>query len=325
MRRRYYCYIVCACGIPRCFFPYSQSSAFIHQCRARGCLLQNGRHTAKPAWRFFIVTQQKSATERETGVPVFSGFSGWQLANNALYCYKHIDIVTVSDLPTQHETQVIDHCVKYFIDSVRTTGEPGDSYLWDRSSPLKKYVNICAHREHTDYFITWFRTSVPIGEYGSYIVRHYPVPFARYFLLPNAANYFYPSPETLVNYDYLGLALSPEAKQWFGLGVDHLDCRFPFLQRNIITVYPALSTLLNLFNLCIIVWFLIVLLREKGRFTRGIKSVFLLWTLFYLCYAGFSIFSAVVNLRFLDCLFVVGFIMPFVFLAQLWQRRPTVH
>ena len=76
--------------------------------------------------------------------------------------------------------------------------------------------------------------------------------FTRDFLLPNAINYFYPNLEVLTNYDYDNATISPDTKQWFNLIVDHLDCRFAFLQERVMSLYPLLTLLLNLFNIGVI-------------------------------------------------------------------------
>jgi hypothetical protein len=259
---------------------------------------------------FLTIQLQKNVTEKETGTPIFSGFAGWQIANNALYCYKHIDINS-NDLPS-HETQVIDHCVKAYIDSVNNSGGIGDIYLWDRNSPLKKYLNICAHRGHSDYLVAWFISSIPLSDYGWYIIRHYPKEFMQYFILPNTINYFYPNPEALTNYDYKNITLTPETKQWFSLNTDHLDCKFPFLQGKIILVYPAISLLLNVFNILAILFFLSRSIPIWEKIPHDAKGLFIFWCVFYFGYMAFSIFAAAINLRFLDFLFVPGFIMPVI-------------
>lgn len=196
---------------------------------------------------------QENVVEEETGIRIYSGFSGWQLANNALCCYKYTGIQS-TDLPT-FETQVIDHLVKQNIDSVVKSDSAGCQYMWEPKSPLKKYANLCAYRHHTDYLITWFQASVPLSAYGWYIIRNYPGLFTRHFLWPNTVNYFYPSPEVLTNYDYKYMLLPPETKQWFNFKDDHLDCTYPLLQGKIMAVYPLCSLLVTVLNLLAIVYF----------------------------------------------------------------------
>ncbi len=299
------------------FFPLIVSIAFV-VCRAKIYYKLAGV-LATALLIFTAVQLQKSTNEKETGTDVFSGFAGWQLANNALYCYRHIE-VSSNDLPT-HETQVIDHCVKAYIDSVSISGGVGYSYLWDRNSPLKKYLNICAHRDHSDYLVAWFTASVPLGRYGWYIISHHPASFMQYYLIPNTVNYFYPPTEILANYDYRSITLAPETKRWFGIDTDHLDCEFPLLQGKIIQVYPLLSLLLNLFNIAVLI-FCAIRAVNAGRTTPPyLNGLLITWGTFYFGYMVFCILASAINLRFLDYLFVPGFIMPLILIAATRRQR----
>lgn len=264
----------------------------------------------------FSVQRQKSLNEKYTGMYIFSGFSGWQLANNALYCYKHIDVNT-NDLPDE-QTQFIDHLVKTYIDSVKTAYAIGSEYMWDPHSPLKKYLNYCAYRDKSQYFWAWYKASAPLSNYGKYIISHYPMAYTRYFILPNAAMFFYPPTLVLSNYDYGGILVTNEAKEWFGWDIEHLDCRFPLLQSKIIVFYPALILLINILNIAAMAYG--VRSAFKGELERGVKAMFVVWLFFYLGFMVFSIFAAVIELRYLDLLFVTGIIVPFIFLGKVGQK-----
>ncbi len=265
------------------------------------------------------VWQQKKATLQYTNTDVFSGFAGWQIANNALYCYPYISLQR-EDLPNR-EMQLVDFAVKKYIDSVQKGNGVGYVYLWDKRSPLKKYLNLCANRNHTDYLISWFNASVTLNDYGWYIVRHYPGAFMRHFIVPNSVNYFYPATEALGNYDYTNIKLPAETMAWFGFRSEHLDCTFPVLQSTVIGIYPALSLLLNLLNIAAILFFLLRAVPVWGRVTQGDKGLFLVWSLFFTGYMAFSIFASAVNLRFMDYLFVTGYIMPFVLFMKAREMR----
>ncbi len=258
----------------------------------------------------FSIEQQMAINEKETGTRVFSGFSGWQAANNALYCYKHIDMKT-EDLPDE-QTRIIDQCTKIYIDSVTRTGSIGAAYLWDPHSPLKKYLNICAHRDHSDYLIAWFTASKPLGDYGRYIITHYPKTFTQYFLLPNTANFFYPGLEVLANYDYSNMVLLPDVKQWFGFQADHLDCIYPFLQERLMYLCPATILAINMFSILSLIYFIF----KKDKINPGTRRLLIIWCLFYLGYMLFSILASVIFIRYISILSVVCIVMPFVFLKQ---------
>jgi hypothetical protein len=262
----------------------------------------------------FAIERQANANEQETGTRTFSGFSGWQIANNALYCYKKISVNTI-DLPTS-QTQVIDALVKRYIDSVDAPDAVGYVYLWDKNSPLKKYLHVKEYRDHIDYFKAWFAVSGPMSDYGWYIVRNYPGAFTRYYILPNTLNYFYPDKEIMANYNASGITLSPETKAWFDMDADNLSCRFPDLQKNIIAVYPACSLLLNVFSIVAILLFLSRNFRSWKKTRREVRSLFLLWCCFYFVFMAFTIFATAVSLRYMDPFYIIGLVIPFILIRK---------
>lgn len=259
------------------------------------------------------VEREKDLVEKATGTRVFSGFSGWQIANNALYAYKYMD-VDVTDMPS-NEMKVLDGCVRFFIDSVNTVpGEVSSSYIWDRKSPLKQFVMANSVRSHIPYFPLWFSTSQLYNEYGWYLIKTFPKQYFQHFLLPNTRQYFYPDKEALWDYCDGRPQIPPATKQWFNFDTDVLSNRAPGLQKSIMPAFPALSMLLNAFNVLAIFYFLVRTFRVRKLVPSGMWKFFLTWSFFYLSFVGFTIFAASVNLRFMDPIFVLGFIAPFVLL-----------
>ncbi len=267
------------------------------------------------------VWQQKRTNLLYTNTNVFSGFAGWQIANNALYCYPYTSIKS-EELP-DFDMQIIDHCVKMNIDSVSKMTGVGYVYLWDMKSPLKKYHKICMRRDGTDYLASWFTASVALNDYGWYIVKHYPWPFFRHFIVPNSTNYFYPPTEVLANYDYGHIKLTPEAIDWFGISSEYLDCTYPVLQSKVIAIYPALSLLLNILNIAAILFFVARVIPIWRSVPRSKWGLIIVWGSFFFGYMAFSIFASAVNLRFLDYLFVTGYIMPFVLFIKAQEAHTT--
>lgn len=293
------------------FYPFLSVAAFL-VCRGRWWYKAAGI-TAIAAVAVWHIHSQIQETEHETGTAVYSGFAGWQVANNAIYAYKYIDLQT-NDLPTT-ETQEIDHLVHTFIDSVPKADSVGFVYIWDSRSPFKKYLNRWAYLHHTDYFTSWFNVSAPLGDYGWYIIHHYPGSFARHFLLPNAVAFFYPPTEGLTNYDYKYSPLTDEVRQWFGIASTHLDCPYPMLEGKIMGGYPALCLVLHIINILSLLRFF-VHYRSRNYPAEMWRGV-LFWGVFYFIFMAFSIFAAAVNLRFLGILFVPGIVFPFL----IWNKQ----
>ncbi len=49
--------------------------------------------------------------------------------------------------------------------------------------------------------IDWGKASIIYGQYGKWLIKHYPVAFIRYFMLLNVKNYFLPPLEKLEIYN----------------------------------------------------------------------------------------------------------------------------
>jgi len=262
---------------------------------------------------YVAINKQADAVEKVTGTRVFSGFSGWQLANNVLYYYKKIKVDT-NTLPNT-ETVVVDRFVRHYIDSVQKNDSIGSVYIWDKVSPLKMYVYYRSSRDHMKYFPEWVAASVTYSDYASSIIKGNPMAFLNYFILPNTKNFFYPEPEMLYNYNCSNTVLDSFAQNWYHFDSKTLSCRYPVLQKNIVRVYPFFSLLLNVFNIGVIFMFLIWLAPVWRRTPDYIKGLYITWAVFYFAYFGFSVFATVVTLRYMDPIYVMGFIVPAVLLG----------
>ncbi len=261
----------------------------------------------------FCIQRQKSLNELEVGTPAFSAFEGWQIANNALYCYKHISI-DESDLPSIGSVR-LDNDVRHCIDSVPDPGKVGSAYIWEKQSPLRKYQYQVGRVFEIAYFPAWCVASIAMHEYGWYIVKNFPKEFAIYYILPNTVNYFYPESEALANYNAGNMLVPPDTKEWFGLDIDYLVCRFPDMQAAIIVIMPAMSLLLNVFIIVVILLFLFRNVPKWKKTDRDTRNLFVAWSVFYFAFMGFTIFAAAVNLRFMDSIFILGPIMSFALLS----------
>jgi len=61
--------------------------------------------------------------------------------------------------------------------------------------------------------------------------------------------------------------------------------------------------------------FLIWLAPVWRRTPDYIKGLYITWAVFYFAYFGFSVFATVVTLRYMDPIYVMGFIVPAVLLG----------
>lgn len=260
-----------------------------------------------------------------TGANVYSGFSGWQLANNALHVYKkaHVD----SSIFDDPDMQLLNKVVAAYIDSIPDydrklieKNEPTTIFLWSKKGPLKLYLQYYCSRYNIPYFKAWYQLSPLYSQYGSVIIRNYPGAYFRHYLLPNAACYFLTEPEVLRKYDFNKIELSEDAQKWFEMPSNKLYARFPRVQELMMRPYPVIRLLLLLFSL--IVPLLFVWQRRKAG--QGWKGEFVLPALFWYCFLlmdmAFNTMASVIMFRYVSLLLGIGYILPFYFLDQLFAK-----
>ena len=120
--------------------------------------------------------------QKETGVPVFSGFGGWQKINNALVLFPEAKALKPSDLKKDVRT------FHKFL-----TAQPDEKFdrkytmktlhMWDGNLPCKQFAYLVCSQQNLPYGNVWVLLSKPYGEYADALVRKYPFRYiGRYFL-----------------------------------------------------------------------------------------------------------------------------------------------
>lgn len=236
-----------------------------------------------------------------TGYWQFSPFSGWQLANNAMYTYRY---VTKSDRkPVPKKFQVLDNMIREYFDSTRDHKKYPDEtlmastvYMWTPSLPLYKYRNSLFKKDTTfTEFKKWASVGPFYKEYGSYIIKKYPFKFIRYFLWPNANKYYAPPIEFLEVYNS-GYKTIPKTVQiWFGYNSTNVKMRLKNNKTWILDFYPILS---GIINLAILFLFISYLTLKGWKSEKLFGKAILLGACFWLINAGFTIFASSAALRF---------------------------
>ena len=273
----------------------------------------------------------KNITYEKTGTEVFSGFSGWQIANNALLIYKQTDTKT-EEFETP-ELKLLDQVVKRFIDSIDISSRkelalqhPSSVFLWDKRGPLRLYTNYHSLQNKSNYFRTWYAVAPLYSEYGWHIIKNNPVTFFKGYMIPNLKWYMVPPPEIVEKYNISRQPLPYETKKWMKINRDKLPEDNSPLQEIIMYPYPVLHALLLAF--CLIIPLLYLWQNYKAQRLRlsGVWMPVLLWYLFLLADIAFSSFAAVMTLRYALILFILGFGLPLYFLDRflyLLKERKT--
>jgi hypothetical protein len=273
----------------------------------------------------FILAEQ-SAAYKITGTRQFSLFTGWQLANNALYMYGHIDVDS-NKLPSQESRNLDQFSRKFYSKMPPDFSEYLSAYVANffirqPQSPLKQYFNKYYQSQDEDALIAdWGKASVVFNEYGTWLIKHHPVEFARYFMLLNAKNYFMPPLEKLEVYNLGQDDVSVIAQDWFGYKTSSVSAVSKTLQGRILFFFPYLFFFLNvLFAGSLIWWFYrrrSVSLGLEFNYTM-ILSVSLL-----LANTAFCIFATIIVLRYQFFPMIITLTFPLLLIELLDKKHPA--
>jgi hypothetical protein len=202
-----------------------------------------------------FILHTRNAAFKLTGSRQFSLFTGWQLANNALYIYDKIDVDS-ANLPTAESRELNRISIQYFRrvkpDIYRDYLESyvGNFFIRQPEAPLKVYYYTHYRAQNdTENIITWAKASSNFEPFGRTIILQNPLQYFRYFMVPNIKNYFMPPLSHLEVYNYGINEVDPIAKYWFHYKSEKLHCFSNTFQGTFLILYVALFLLFNVYYL----------------------------------------------------------------------------
>ena len=151
--------------------------------------------------------------EARYGTRVFSAMGGWAQASNATVILPHtslpLDAFDAADLRELHT-----HLSRYPDQCYRWDAVLRGAFTWNNDHPGDALVRQCMTSRRMTYDQAWVYTGKELGDYASVLRRRRPVQFCRYFLLPSAAQVFYPQLATI---DTRRIERSPQAMEWYAI------------------------------------------------------------------------------------------------------------
>ncbi|WP_217602351.1 hypothetical protein [Chitinophaga sp. GbtcB8] len=258
-----------------------------------------------------------------TGTWQYSPFSGWLMANNAMYAYRYVD--SADRKPVPQRFKVLDNMIRTYFDSsrdVKTHPVEGliasTAYMWTPSLPLYVYRERLFKKDsRTSEVRKWASMGPLYGDYGRYIIRKYPLQYARYFLWPNVNKYYAPPLEFLETYNSGRDSVQPVAQQWFGYKSNKVKVRSKTFQAQLLGFYPIFSGIINVVMLCLLLCFVLLKgFREHTLFRKGVLMGGGVWLL----NAGFTIFASSAALRFQAFPILLTSTFTLLLLDWLWQK-----
>lgn len=276
---------------------------------------------------FILFTRE--AAYKLTGARQFSLFTGWQLANNALYMYGHIQVDN-SKLSTL-EARELDTLAKHFYSQVNLS--EFDTYLniyganffiRQPEAPLKRYMRH-HYRPHSEQELIadWGKSSVAFESFGKYLISHYPFAFARHFMLRNTKNYFIPPLEKLEVYNLGQDEVDPLAAQWFDYKTTKVSAISKEFQNSILYIFPVAFALLNFY--CIGGIVLLFVQKKIPSLEPPLAKNMLLSGFFLILNMLFCITTTIIVLRYEFFPMIICLALSLAILDKLNKREALDH
>jgi hypothetical protein len=242
---------------------------------------------------------RKKDTRELTGINTFSGFSGWQSANNALNVVPYIENWDTTDIKNNELREFIrfvrnDHTTD---SAVKASSGLIASFMWEKSLILKQYLFYKMQQSGTSYLQKWtWLGGNTYNDFGRYVMKMYPGIYVRHFLLPNVADILYPRYDQLMR-QFKSDAVEPKLmKEWFALADDEkVEARSNFVQRNY-KILPGFHFIIWMLFIAAIVTGLVK--RKLFGKTNTSEKVFWLLSVFSMAYFGFSLIAGPFDLRY---------------------------
>lgn len=257
-----------------------------------------------------------------TGHWQYSPFSGWQLANNAMYAYRYVEKERRKPVPTKY--QPLDNQIREYFDSTRDEKKhPQESlkastvYMWTKTLTLYKYRDSLFKKDSAASELKKWASMGPFYKsYGLHIIRTYPFEFLIHFAWPNAQKYYAPPVEFLGAYNNGRDSVNEFAQIWFNYKTPKVETRVKNKEVWILDFYPILSGVINVVMLCTLICYILYGgWKKQGNLRLGI----LMGTSVWLINAGFTIFASSAALRFQSFPLMLTTIFAAFLINWLWE------
>jgi len=249
-----------------------------------------------------FIIHSENVSFRMTGTRQFSLFTGWQLANNALYMYEKIKVD--STVWKSAEAIQLDSISRSFFRHIKNDEDyrdylsvyVGNFFIREPEAPLKQYLSLHDYKHDPGGLIAWGRASAVFAPYGSTLIKTHPMAYAEYFMLLNSKHYFFPPLEKLAVYN-LGIDdVWPEAQYWFDYHSSKITAVSKPAQGYILVVFTFLFAFLHLYFIGYLVW---LLAGRKYRYLpRILNQTLLVGSLFLFANFAFCVFATIIVLRY---------------------------
>ncbi|HEV2482471.1 MAG TPA: hypothetical protein VGS79_22555 [Puia sp.] len=266
----------------------------------------------------------KRITYEHTGAGIFSAFSGWQIANNALHLYPFLPVDTVG-LPSPATAELAADVRNFFAltgpELLKRGPVATTEYMWVRSSPLHIYMDTLRRREHTTYFNAWNRVGPVFTEYGYFLVRRHPLAYIRYYAWNSAKSFFVSPLDVFGVYNEGQRTVDMVAVRWFRYRGKRVRAWSFTGQEALLAPWPWIALYLNFVFVITTLWYLFSRKRREANLvfmgSLELTAAYLLSNALFCIAASPSVF------RYQVLPIILLFFFTVASLGLLWERRPA--
>lgn len=266
-----------------------------------------------------IYKNQVQTTKSISNIKTFSGFAGWQMANNAAHVVPYINLEP-NDFKNKHVREFATYAKSQDSLFIINSFYPTANFIWDKNSPLKKYLFFQIRAQNRKYLTVWTYLGGNVyNKFATQIMKHYPWEYFRYYLFPNLCGTIYPAHDDLYvgkkNFDFY----DAKTRQWFGINKNEkISTKSNFI--GIISKYIPFYRLIVWIVILVSITFLFFQ-EFKKTFSLAQLNIFSYILIFVMVYTAFIVYAAPFYLRFNTPLHLFQIALIYISLNLIFKKK----
>ena len=248
-----------------------------------------------------LYKNQINSSYQLTRIKTFSGFSGWQMANNALHVIPYLtsaDTTKIRNREVKEFTAYALSCKSEILKNIKPY-HTNAGFMWDKNLPLKKFLFYKINQRNSDYITTFTYLGENVySKFASNIMTQHPFLFLRHFILPNTLGVLYPSHDDVCESYTANLIPSNLLKDWF-----EIDEKTTFYSRS--EIVGKVSGIFPVFQLFIWILFFVSvffhLIKRYNKYWNPVQ-IKIFWSIVFFigAYFVFNIYASTFAIRYIN-------------------------
>lgn len=137
-----------------------------------------------------LYVNTKKEYRQQSGADTLSGFSGWQLINNASVLFPEAKQLSPA-LFKSGDTKVLHRFLQSCPDSLFSNEYTMTTdYMWNKDLPYKQFLFHYAINTKQNYSVSWAKTGELYGRYAKELILHSPFKFFTDYIIPSFLSNF---------------------------------------------------------------------------------------------------------------------------------------